>query len=121
MQVPAGVNQLELRLQYIAPARRSSERISITRSLLNVEWETVLLYPAGTAASGVRVQTRLKLPPGWQAATALRGPDGQAPAAADGQGDRVGLAPVTYRDLLPPDLIRQAVQNSSNGRAPAGR
>ena len=35
--------------------------------------------------------------------------------------DRVGLAPVTYRDLLPPDLIRQAVQNSSNGRAPAGR
>lgn len=86
VQVPAGVSQLELRLQYIAPARRSSERISITRSLLNVEWETVLLYPAGTAASGVRVQTRLKLPPGWQAATALRGPDGQTPAAADAQG-----------------------------------
>jgi pilus assembly protein CpaB len=33
--------------------------------------------------------------------------------------ERVNNAPMTYRDLLPPELIRQAVQN--NSRVPAGR
>ncbi len=33
--------------------------------------------------------------------------------------ERVNTAPMTYRDLLPPDLVRQAVQN--NSRVPAGR
>jgi len=33
--------------------------------------------------------------------------------------ERVNTAPLTYRDLLPPDLIRQAMQN--NSRVPAGR
>jgi pilus assembly protein CpaB len=33
--------------------------------------------------------------------------------------ERVTTAPMTYRDLLPPDLVRQAVQN--NSRVPAGR
>lgn len=35
--------------------------------------------------------------------------------------DRVNTAPLTYRDLLPPDMVRQAVMNNANGRAPAGR
>jgi pilus assembly protein CpaB len=33
--------------------------------------------------------------------------------------ERVNTAPMTYRDLLPPDLVRQAMQN--NSRMPAGR
>ncbi len=86
VDVPAGVDRLDLRLQYIAPTRRSSERVSITRSLLNVEWETVLLYPADTAASTLRVHSRLKLPPGWQQASALRASRGQTAPAADAQG-----------------------------------
>jgi predicted metalloprotease with PDZ domain len=85
VEVPAGAKALDLRFQYIAPAHRGTERISITRRLLGIEWDSVALYPAGQAAADLRVQASARLPPGWQAATALRSVDGSlAVAGADG-------------------------------------
>jgi predicted metalloprotease with PDZ domain len=76
VDVPAGATRLELSFQYLAPVRGSGERISVTRDLLGIQWENVLLYPAGPAVHAIDVRTRLKLPPQWQQASALRGPGG---------------------------------------------
>lgn len=85
VDVPAGVKQLTLQFQYLSPLSRSQGRREITPQMLGVEWNQVLLYPAGTAASAIQVQARLRLPAGWQQASALRGLDGlSARAAADG-------------------------------------
>ena len=35
--------------------------------------------------------------------------------------ERLSTAPITYKDLLPPDLVRQSMMNSGMGRTPAGR
>lgn len=85
VEVPAGTAELALSFQYLAPVRGSGERISMTRELLGIEWETVLLYPAGPAVHTLRLQPRLKLPAGWRQVSALRWPDGQpAQSGPDG-------------------------------------
>ncbi|MFZ2987566.1 M61 family metallopeptidase, partial [Ideonella sp.] len=88
VEVPAGITELSLRFQHLSPVKSGGERISMTRRMLGVEWENVLLYPAGHAASEIRVQTRLRLPNAWQQASALRGLNGQpAKTGPDGWVD----------------------------------
>jgi predicted metalloprotease with PDZ domain len=73
VQVPAGVEQLSVEFQYLSPTNKDAGRVTMTPQMLNVDWETVLLYPAGYETGGISVAPRLKLPEGWQAGTALRG------------------------------------------------
>ncbi|MBL0151491.1 MAG: M61 family metallopeptidase [Ideonella sp.] len=85
IDVPAGVSQVELSFDHLSAVGRDGGRVEMTRQILGVQWNEVLLYPAGHDASLIRVQPRLKLPPGWQQGTALRGPDGSLPKA-DAEG-----------------------------------
>jgi predicted metalloprotease with PDZ domain len=102
VEVPAGVGQLELSFDYLSPLGREGGRIEMTRQMLGVQWDQVLLYPAGHAASQIRVQPRLKLPTGWQQGSALRAPDGGLPqAGADGW--------VAYRALSIETLVDSPV------------
>jgi hypothetical protein len=43
----------------------------MTDEILGVQWVSVTLYPAGYVARRITVQPNLKLPAGWQYATAL--------------------------------------------------
>jgi predicted metalloprotease with PDZ domain len=43
----------------------------MTHEMLRLEWYSVALYPAGYFARGIDVDASVKLPPGWQQATAL--------------------------------------------------
>lgn len=85
LTVPAGASALTLRFAYLAPQTADDDRISMTEALLGVQWENTVLYPAGLYASALRVQPTLRLPSGWQAATALRAANG-ALAQGDAQG-----------------------------------
>ncbi|MCE4557443.1 M61 family metallopeptidase [Roseateles cellulosilyticus] len=85
LQVPAGVNRLRLRLQHLSPQSEEQDRVTMTPALLGLEWNNLLLYPEGHTAAAIETVVRLRLPAGWQAATALRAPDGQL-AQADAQG-----------------------------------
>jgi predicted metalloprotease with PDZ domain len=78
VDLPAGTSELSLSFQYLAPVRGSGDRASMVRALLGIEWEAVLLYPAGPSVDAVRVQPKLRLPARWQQASALRGPAGEA-------------------------------------------
>ncbi|MDE2140425.1 MAG: M61 family metallopeptidase, partial [Gammaproteobacteria bacterium] len=46
-------------------------QIEMADHMLNLAWNTLVLYPAGHYARGIRFQPSVKLPPGWQYATAL--------------------------------------------------
>jgi len=103
VDVPAGATRLDLSFQYLAPVKAGGDRLSITRALLGVEWETVLLYPAGPGAEGIRVQPSLRLPAGWQAAGALRNAQGE-PATAGPDG-WLHYAPVSLETLIDSPLF----------------
>ncbi len=85
IEVPSGVSELRLAYQQLTFGSSDHGRVTMTPDLLEVQWDTVLLYPAGPAAADTGVQAALKLPPGWSAGTALRGA-GQQPARPDADG-----------------------------------
>jgi len=87
LEVPAGTTQLELDFQHLNPLDGSSNSVTMTRNILDVQWEGALLYPAGYDSSRIPVRASLRLPAGWSAASGLRDADGQ-PATADAQGWR---------------------------------
>ena len=73
LDVPAGANSVEVTLDYLLASDPNgfSSAASSSASLGVVSWNTVLLYPQGSAANAMTYSTRLQLPEGWKYATAL--------------------------------------------------
>jgi predicted metalloprotease with PDZ domain len=71
LTVPEGATSLEAEYQYLSPLEPGQGRITMTDDILGVQWISTTLYPAGYVARGINVQANLKLPAGWQYATAL--------------------------------------------------
>src|SRR5262252_10692504 len=72
--VPAGVSELEVAFDDVSqPATTMSARLA------RIKWNRLLVYPRGINSDAIRVEAAIKLPPGWQFATALpvqrEGPD----------------------------------------------
>src|SRR5271163_647174 len=62
--IPAGVTTLHAHLDCIVTARLSQKMAAL-------EWEGLLLYPAGIPVKEIPIQPSLKVPPGWGIGTAL--------------------------------------------------
>ncbi len=92
LDIPAGATTLEVAFDFLSPTDRSQGRVVMTPAMLNLQWNTVALYPAGHPASAITVVPSVKLPPQWQAATALDG--------AVRSGDTVRYAPVSFNTLV---------------------
>lgn len=71
VEVPRGVSGIELDYQYLSARGPGEGQIEMADHMLNLVWNTLVLYPAGHYARGIRFQPSVKLPPGWQFATAL--------------------------------------------------
>ena len=71
VDVPAGIGQLDLEFQFVTPLEPGDERVVFTPDMLGVQWNQVLLYPAGHAAAAITVRPRLTLPAGWKTGSAL--------------------------------------------------
>lgn len=71
LDVPAGVAEIEVAFQYLSPTSSSQGRVAMTPRMLSMQWHRVLLYPAGHDARRIRVTPTLRLPAGWESATAL--------------------------------------------------
>jgi len=69
--VPAGATALEVKLQHLSPTAGAQGRITMTPEMLNLQWEKMLLYPAGHWSRNIMVQPTVKLPTGWRFGTAL--------------------------------------------------
>lgn len=71
IEVPAGVSTLDVAFQFLAPMRAAQGRISFSSKILDLAWNTVVLYPAGYFARQIQFAPSIKLPNGWQFASAL--------------------------------------------------
>ncbi|HEX7324735.1 MAG TPA: peptidase M61 [Rhodanobacteraceae bacterium] len=92
IDVPAGVDSLDVAFQYLSARVRNQGPVEITADLLDLVWSKVSLYPAGHYTRGITFAPEVKLPAGWQFGTAL---ETQVQA-----GDTVVFKPVTYNTLV---------------------
>ncbi|MFO1425721.1 MAG: hypothetical protein U1F11_01840 [Steroidobacteraceae bacterium] len=78
LEVPAGVRTLELRFQFVTPVSSDQGRRTVTPDLLGLQWEKALLYPAGHYVRRILVQPSIRLPAGFEFASALEGRNAMA-------------------------------------------
>ena len=98
LDVPAGATKLLVEFDFLSSQDPAQGRVVMTPAMLNLQWDTVVLYPAGVAARAVTVEASVKLPSGWNYATALDAASGLANTpGADGQ---VGFKPVPLDTLV---------------------
>ncbi|MCE9686761.1 peptidase M61 [Shewanella sp. AS16] len=71
LQVPAGVTSISLDFKFLSPQNPEQGRVVMTPEMLNLQWNTVALYPAGHYSRRIQVAPSVTLPNGWQFATAL--------------------------------------------------
>jgi len=67
----AGTSSLELRFDYLSPTSGKVGDPQMTQELLMLEWNDVILYPAGHFARQIPVSASARFPQGWTQATAL--------------------------------------------------
>lgn len=92
LDVPSGASRLDIEFQSLSPIERESGRVVMTPEMLNVQWNAVLLYPAGHADSRITVKPSLRLPDGWKFGSALE--------AAAQNGATTEFKPVSVETLI---------------------
>lgn len=78
VNAPEGAKAIDVKAQYLSPASNAQGRIVVTPDLMNLQWDSLVLYPAGYPARGVEVELSLRLPKGWSYASALTPQSGVA-------------------------------------------
>jgi predicted metalloprotease with PDZ domain len=97
VDVPPGATQLNITFEFVSPLDPSHGRITSTPDLLGLQWDTVVLYPAGHAARGITVQPSVTLPAGWSFGGALE--------VASRSDDTVRFKPVDLETLVDSPLF----------------
>jgi predicted metalloprotease with PDZ domain len=90
--VPEGASNVEARFQFLAPTDIRQGRIVTTPDMLNLQWSSVALYPAGYYVRRITVAPSVTYPAGWKAATALE--------VASQEGSTVRYQPVSFDTLV---------------------
>ena len=92
LEVPAGVDTLEIEFQWLSPTASDQGRVAMTTELMSVQWSRLLLYPAGYDARRIRFEPSLRLPAGWRFGSALE--------SAGSEGDLHRFQPLALVDLV---------------------
>ena len=74
VEIPAGVSSLEASLDFLSPEGSRglhTGRPSATDRLAVINWNTVLLYPAGWTSDQLTYEASMRLPAGWKFGTSL--------------------------------------------------
>ncbi len=91
IDVPAGARALDLEFQHLSAVAPDQGRITVTREMMNLQFEQLAFYPAGYFTRRIPVTASVTYPKGWKAASALR-PSGTS-------GDTVTYGTVSYEAL----------------------
>jgi predicted metalloprotease with PDZ domain len=90
--VPAGAPTVELDFEYLSGTATRGGRPEISQNVLILDWNNVILYPAGYYSRQIPVQATLTLPDGWKLGSALE------PLASSGA--QTTFKPVTLNNLV---------------------
>lgn len=71
IDVPEGATEIVAEFQWLTQPDNAVWRVVMTPSIVNMEWEKALLYPAGYRSTGITFAPSIKLPEGWQYGVAL--------------------------------------------------
>ncbi|WP_425493744.1 M61 family metallopeptidase [Dyella silvatica] len=92
VDVPQGASNVEVEFQFLSPQDTRQGRVVMTPEMLNLQWNTVSMYPAGYYASRIKAEASVKFPAGWQFGSALE--------VATRDGDTVHFKSINYDDLV---------------------
>lgn len=95
VEVPEGASEVVASLDYASPASYEpgySAGMAATEKLYIVNWNTLLLYPAGYGSDQLTYRASLRLPAGWKFGTSLQ-VENQA-------GSEIHFAPVSLTMLV---------------------
>ncbi len=92
IEVPQGTKHIEAQFQYLAPTDGAQGRIATTPEMLDLQWNTVVLYPAGYYVRRINVEASLNLPEAWKAGAALE--------VARQEGSTLHFKPVALDTLI---------------------
>src|SRR6185295_2255180 len=99
VEIPAGVTTIDVSFDLISPPESGgfSSGSSMTSQLAVLNWNQVLMYPAGTPSDQVDYKATLKVPPRWKYGTAL-------PIAHE-SGDTIEFQPASLTTLVDSPVI----------------
>ncbi len=92
VNVPADATTLDLEFQFVSAVDASHDRIVMTSEMLNLQWWSVVLYPAGHFDRQIMLEPSVRVPDGWQLATALE--------TAKSKGKLTKFKPVSLETLI---------------------
>ncbi|HWD94524.1 MAG TPA: peptidase M61 [Verrucomicrobiae bacterium] len=92
LEVPEGTSQIEADFQYLAPTDANQGRVVTTPEMVTLEWNAVVLYPAGYYVRQINVDASAKFPSDWKDASALE--------VASREGESVHFKPVSLDTLV---------------------
>ncbi len=73
VDVPEGVNSLDVSFKFLSATEPDQGRIVVTPEMINLQWQSVSLYPAGWLTRRIPITATVTWPAEWTAATALKG------------------------------------------------
>jgi predicted metalloprotease with PDZ domain len=71
IDVPQGARAIELAFQFISATAGDQGRVVVTPDMLNLQFNSVSLYPAGHYARAIPIQATVRYPAGWRAFSGL--------------------------------------------------
>lgn len=71
VDVPAGARSIQVEAQFLTPIEAAQGPVMMTQEMMRLNWYVAALYPAGHYARKIAVDASVKLPDGWDYATAL--------------------------------------------------
>ena len=71
IDVPSGAKRLDLAFQFVSATAANQGRIVMAPAMLNLQWESMSLYPAGYFTRRIPVEAKVTYPQGWKAASGL--------------------------------------------------
>jgi predicted metalloprotease with PDZ domain len=97
LTVPAGVKEIEVRFQYASPVVHEQGRTVVTPEIVGLQWNSVVVYPAGHWQNRITFAPSLTLPAGWELGTALD--------IAQREGGKVTFKPTSLEMLVDSPLF----------------
>ncbi len=114
VDVPGGTQAVDVELDYLSPAGAEgfTSGASATAVLAAMNWNQLVLYPAGRSARDLVYAASLRLPEGWSFGTAL--------PVASRSGDQVTFEPVPLVTLMDSPVIAGAYMRQVDLTPPGG-
>ncbi|MCE2986928.1 MAG: peptidase M61 [Phenylobacterium sp.] len=111
---PPGARSLELEFQFVSALASGQGRMVMTPAMMNVQWNSVALYPAGWFTRRIPIEASIRLPAGWGYGVALD--------TASNRDNLVTFKPVSFETLVDSPMFAgrwfKRVDLDPGGRSP---